>query len=93
MPAKVRVPMPMRSLTSGAGEVQVVAGSLNTVIAQLERDYPGMGERLCDEDGELRRFINVFVNGEDARFLEGLETAVRDGDELSIIPAMAGGNL
>jgi len=92
MPAKVRVPMPMRSLTSGAGEVQVVAGSLSTIIAQLERDYPGMRERLCDEDGELRRFINVFVNGEDARFLEGLETAVRDGDELSIIPAMAGGS-
>jgi molybdopterin synthase sulfur carrier subunit len=91
MAVKVRVPMPMRSLTNGAGEVAVAEGSLSAVIVQLERDYPGMGERLCDEGGELRRFVNVFVNGEDARFLNGLDTPVKDGDELSIIPAMAGG--
>lgn len=91
MPAKVRVPMPMRALTNGAGEVSVTSGSLTSIIAQLEQAYPGMRERLCDEEGELRRFINVFVNGEDARFLDGLETRIKDGDELSIIPAMAGG--
>ncbi len=91
MPVKVRVPQPMRGLTGGAGEVQVAAGPLSAVIMELEAHHPGMRERLCDESGELRRFVNIFINGEDARFLDGLATPVKDGDEVSIIPAMAGG--
>ncbi len=88
----VRIPMPLRKLT---GEESVVAGEGSTLgecIDGLEARYPGMKERLCDETGDLRRFVNVYVNGEDVRFLDGLSTPLSGGDEVSIVPAVAGGS-
>lgn len=92
MSIRVRIPTPLRSLTNGQ-DVIVVAeqGPLSELIASLEHQYPGLRERLCDENGELRRFVNVYVNGEDVRFLQGLATIVNTGDEVSIVPAVAGG--
>lgn len=92
MPVTVRVPTPLQRLTNGQGEVACEGKTVNELLADLERKYPGVKERLCDQDGKLRRFVNVFVNEEDIRFLKGDETAVKDGDEVSIIPAIAGGN-
>ena len=92
MPVKVRIPTPLRSVTKGAAEVQVVkADTVDDVVADLERQFPGMRERLVDEAGELRRFINIYVNEEDIRFLAGKGTGLKDGDEVSIVPAIAGG--
>ncbi len=93
MSVRVRIPTPLRSLTGGAAEVDVDAGSATVAacIAQLEGRYPGMEQRLKDENGELRRFVNLYVNGEDVRFLQGLDTALKTGDEVSIVPAVAGG--
>ena len=91
MSVRVRIPTPLRSLTAGAAEVQIDGASLAEAISQLEAQYPGMEQRLKDENGELRRFVNLYVNGEDIRFLQGLDTAVKPGDELAIIPAVAGG--
>lgn len=91
MSVKVRIPTPLRSTTDGASEVQVEPGSVGGVLRELESRFPGIRGRLRDDAGELRRFVNLFVNGEDVRFLEGLETALNAGDELSIIPAVAGG--
>ncbi len=91
MSVSVRIPTPLRKLTN---ELDVVSGDGGTLIAcieSLEGQYPGLKERLCDEAGELRRFVNVYVNGEDVRFLAGLETALQAGDEVSIVPAVAGG--
>ncbi len=88
----VRIPMPLRKLT---GEESVVAGEGSTLgecIDGLEARYPGMKERLCDETGDLRRFVNVYVNGEDVRFMDGLSTLLSGGDEVSIVPAVAGGS-
>ncbi len=87
----VRIPMPLRKLT---GEESVVAGegaTLAECIDGLEARYPGMKERMCDESGELRRFVNVYINGEDVRFQSGLATPLTGGDEVSIVPAVAGG--
>lgn len=89
----VRIPTPLRGLT---GDQDVVAGagaSLGELVRDLEQRYPGMGERLMDESGELRRFVNVFVNGEDVRFLDGMATPIGEGDEVSIVPAVAGGGM
>lgn len=88
---KVRIPTPLRKLTDGQGEVVAEAGDLRGVIEDLERQHPGIGERLLDESGELRRFVNVFVREEDVRFLDGLDTEVGEGDTVSIVPAVAGG--
>lgn len=87
----VRVPTPLRALTRGQAEVQVAGDSVGGVLDDLERQFPGMGERLFDEKGELRRFINVYVNGEDIRFLDGKTTSLKDGDEVAVVPAIAGG--
>ena len=87
----VRIPMPLRKLT---GEESVVAGegaTLAECIDGLEARYPGIKERMCDESGELRRFVNVYINGEDVRFQSGLATPLAGGDEVSIVPAVAGG--
>jgi molybdopterin synthase sulfur carrier subunit len=88
----VRIPTPLRKLT-GEREVVTAAagGSLLEIIGRLDQDYPGLKERLCEESGEMRRFVNVYVNGEDVRFLSGLETPIKEGDEISIVPAVAGG--
>lgn len=89
--SKVRIPTPLRKLTDGQGEVVVEGGDLRTVIDQLERQHPGIGERLMDDSGELRRFVNVFVRDEDVRFLDGLDTEIGPDDTVSIVPAVAGG--
>jgi len=91
MAVLVRIPTPLRSLTKGSAEVQATGGSVADVIGDLERQFPGLRERLLDEAGELRRFINVYVNEEDIRFLEGNKTGLKDGDQVSIVPAIAGG--
>ena len=88
---KVRIPTPLRGLTAGRDAIEGAEGRLGELIEQLEAHYPGLKERLCDEGGELRRFVNIYVNGEDVRFLDGLSTAVSAGDEVSIVPAVAGG--
>ena len=91
MSVRVRIPTPLRAATDGVAEVDVEAASVQELIDGLERRYPGLQGRLRDESGELRRFVNLYVNGEDVRFLQGLETGLRPGDELSIVPAVAGG--
>ncbi len=88
---KVRMPSQLRSLTGGAGEVVVKDGTVRELIAALERAHPGVEARLLDEEGALRRFVNVFVGDEDVRFLDGLDTLVRPGQAVSVIPAVAGG--
>lgn len=88
---KVRIPTPLRPLTKGQGEVESTAASITDMIGSLDAAYPGLKNRLCDENGDLRRFVNIYVNEEDIRFLNGKETSLKDGDEVSIVPAIAGG--
>ena len=90
MAVTVRIPTPLRTLTSGKDEVEASGATVAEVVANLESNYPGIRDRLLDEKG-VRRFINVFVGEEDIRFLEGLKTALKAGDKISIIPAIAGG--
>ncbi len=91
MTVTVRIPTPLLSLTKGKKEVTAEGSTLREVIDDLERQFPGMKKRLCDEEGSLRRFINFFINDEDVRFLEGESTPLKEGDVLSIVPAIAGG--
>jgi molybdopterin synthase sulfur carrier subunit len=91
MAVLVRVPTPLRSLTKGQAEVQVDADTVADLIEGLEKQYPGIRERLVDEGGEVRRFINFYINEEDVRFLQGSKTALKAGDQVSIVPAIAGG--
>ncbi|OGH59264.1 MAG: hypothetical protein A3G34_02995 [Candidatus Lindowbacteria bacterium RIFCSPLOWO2_12_FULL_62_27] len=91
MSITIRIPTPLRKLTGDAEEVRIDAVTLRDMITTLERQYPGIKDRLCDESGEVRRFINVFVNDEDVRFMEGQATQLKDGDVVSIVPAVAGG--
>lgn len=91
MPVTVLVPTPLQKLTNGNAEVSAEGANVAEVVASLEAQFPGIKDRLCDESGRLRRFVNVYVNNEDIRFQDNEETAVKDGDELSIIPAIAGG--
>jgi molybdopterin synthase sulfur carrier subunit len=91
MSIKVRVPTPLRSLTGGQSDVTASGDSVASAISDLEAQFPGMANRIYDESGEVRRFVNLFVNGEDIRFLDGTGTKLESGDELSIVPAMAGG--
>ena len=94
MSIKVRIPTPLQSITKNKSEVEVEkAQDIKDLIEKLEEEHPGIKERLLDENGNLRRFINFFVNEEDIRFLDGINTALKDGDEVSIIPAIAGGSL
>jgi len=88
---KVRIPTPLRPLTRGQGEVETQGANVAQMIENLEAAHPGVKDRLCDEKGELRRFVNVYVNEEDMRLLKGKETTLKDGDEVSIVPAIAGG--
>lgn len=89
--SKVRIPTPLRKLTEGKEEVSVAGATIRAVIDDLERQHPGIKARICDDSGAVRKFINVFANEEDIRFLQGLETPVGDRDEISIVPAIAGG--
>jgi molybdopterin synthase sulfur carrier subunit len=91
MPVIVRIPTPLLGLTNGQREVEAEGRNILELIEDLERRYPGLKERLCDEQGNLRRFINFFVNDEDIRFLENEKTSLKDGDVVSIVPAIAGG--
>jgi molybdopterin synthase sulfur carrier subunit len=91
MPVKVRIPTPLRSLTKGEEEVTVEGKSIKEVIDNLDTNYNGFKERLCDENGQIRRFINFYLNDEDIRFKDNQDTPVSDGDQISIIPAIAGG--
>ena len=89
--ATVRIPTPLRKYTQGQEEVSIEAGNVRDLINSLESAYPGIQERICDDKGAVRRFVNIFVADEDIRFLENLDTAVKDADEVSIVPAIAGG--
>lgn len=91
MAVKVRIPTPLRKLTNDAELVEVEASTIGGAIDALQAQFPGIQERLMDESGEVRRFVNVYVNEEDIRFLQNRETPLKDGDEVSIIPAIAGG--
>jgi molybdopterin synthase sulfur carrier subunit len=91
MAVSVRIPTPLRSLTKGAAEIPVAADTVSGVIDDLERQFPGIRERLMDEAGELRKFVNIYVNEEDIRFLDGAKTALKPGDQVAIVPAIAGG--
>lgn len=91
MSLKVIIPTPLRRVTGDEATVEVQPGTVNEIIETLEGRYPGFRARLCDDSGELRRFINIYVDGEDVRFLDSLKTNVPDGAELSIVPAIAGG--
>jgi molybdopterin synthase sulfur carrier subunit len=91
MSITVRIPTPLRRLTNGQDKISVDGSVVNEIIGSLDTQFPGVRERLCNEDGELRNFVNIYVNGEDVRFLDGLNTATKTGDEISIVPAVAGG--
>jgi sulfur-carrier protein len=91
MPTKVRIPTPLRQLTGGEEVVTVTAANVGAAIAEMQAKYPGIKDRLLDDKGEVRRFVNVYVNEEDIRFLQNQATPLKDGDEISIIPAIAGG--
>ena len=88
---KVRIPTPLRPLTKGQGEVDIAAASIVDLFDCLNAAHPGIKARLCDDSGELRRFVNIYVNEEDIRFLKGKDTSLKAGDEVSIVPAIAGG--
>jgi molybdopterin synthase sulfur carrier subunit len=91
MPKKVRIPTPLRKLTNNEELVEINATNIGSAIEELQARFPGIAERLVDDKGEVRRFVNVYVNEEDIRFLQNRATPLKDGDEISIIPAIAGG--
>lgn len=91
MSIKVKIPQPLQKLTQGKEEVEVSASDVKSLIDNLEKTFPGIKDRICDEQGKLRRFINIYVNEEDVRFQQGDATTIKDGDEVSIVPAIAGG--
>ncbi len=89
--AQILIPQPLRRLTNDTSIVKTDAGTLGEAVDGLETQYPGIKERICDEQGEIRRFVNIYVNGEDVRFLDALRTPLKPADEVSIVPAVAGG--
>ena len=91
MSVTVRIPTPLRTLTKGADEVKLEGKSIKDIVENLEANYKGIKERICDNEGQIRRFVNVYLNDEDIRFMDAEQTTLKDGDELSIIPAIAGG--
>ncbi len=91
MSVKVRIPTPLQKLTGDQAIVEVDANNIDGLLNGLEQTHPGIKERICDESGKVRRFVNVYLNEEDIRFLQKEETPVKDGDEVSIVPAIAGG--
>ncbi len=92
MSVRVRVPTPLRRYTQGADEVNAQGDNVKAIVEDLEKHFPGIKERICDESGRVRRFVNVYVNGDDIRFLQNLDTALKEGDNISIVPAIAGGH-
>jgi molybdopterin synthase sulfur carrier subunit len=91
MPVTVRIPTPMRAMTKGVADVKAKGDTVEDLIVDLERQFPGLRDRLLDETGELRRFVNIYVNQEDIRFLDNKATILKEGDEVAIVPAIAGG--
>ena len=91
MPVPVRIPTPLRRFTGDGAEVSVEAAELSSILDRLFEQYPGLRSQLLNDDGTLRSFVNIYVNDEDIRFLDGLKTRVADGDSVSIVPAIAGG--
>ena len=91
MASKIRIPTPLRKLTDNQESIEVESNTIGGAIDELEGKFPGIKERLVDEEGEIRRFVNVYVNEEDIRFLENQDTPLKEGDDISIIPAIAGG--
>jgi molybdopterin synthase sulfur carrier subunit len=87
----VRIPTPLRQVTKGSAEVKAAGDTVDAIVADLERQFPGLRDRLVDDSGELRRFINIYVNEEDIRFLDGKKTVIKETDVVSIVPAIAGG--
>ena len=87
----VRIPTPLRRMTNGQDKVELDSATLGQLVDGLNATYPGFKERLLDENGDLRYFVNIYLNGEDVRFLQGLDTTTKSGDEVSIVPAVAGG--
>jgi molybdopterin synthase sulfur carrier subunit len=87
----VLIPTPLRKFTGGSAKVSAAGGTVAAILDSIDSQFPGLKDRICEDDGEIRRFVNVFVNGENVRDLEGSATAVKSGDEIGIIPAMAGG--
>lgn len=92
MAVQVRIPTPLRKFTDGQDTVDASGASIGAIIENLEQNHPGLKDRICEADGSVRRFVNLYVNGDDIRFLENLDSAVKDGDEVSIVPAIAGGH-
>ena len=91
MSVVVRIPTPLRKMTQNEAEVSAEGSDIAILIDDLENNYPGIKDRICDDQGEIRRFVNIYLNDEDIRFLQGQSTSLADGDEVSIIPAIAGG--
>ena len=89
--ASIRIPTPLRKLTNELEIVQTSGANIGEILTNLDKAFPGLNERICDDQGNVRRFVNIFVNDEDIRFLEDKATAVKDTDEISIVPAIAGG--
>jgi sulfur-carrier protein len=89
--ATVRIPTPLRKLTEGKEEVAATGATIGEVLSNLDRLYPGIKARICDDSGAVRKFVNIFANDEDIRFLKNLDTPVKESDEVSIVPAIAGG--
>ena len=91
MSVNVLIPTPLRKFTENKDTLTVAPGSIGTVVSELTQRYPGIVKPMLDDKGELRKFVNIYLNGEDIRFAEGTATTVKDGDEISIVPAIAGG--
>ena len=92
MSVMVRIPTPLRRMTNGKDKVEVESANLGDLVEKLNGEFPGFKDRLVDEEGELRYFVNIYLNGEDVRFMDGLNTSTSSGDEISIVPAVAGGH-
>ena len=91
MSVSVRIPTPLRKVTNGEDKADAEGNTVSAIIASLDSQFPGIKSRLCDYNGELRSFVNIYINGEDIRFMDGVESGVDAGDEISIVPAVAGG--
>ena len=91
MSVSVRIPTPLRKVTNGEDKADAEGNTVSAIIASLDSQFPGIKSRLCDDNGELRSFVNIYINGEDIRFIDGVESGVDAGDEISIVPAVAGG--
>ena len=91
MSATVKIPTPLRKLTNNETSVDAIGKTIEQIVESLDSAYPGMRERLIDDNGDLRHFVNIYLNGEDILYIDGLKSTVSDNDELSIVPAVAGG--